>query len=343
MRAAVLMLAHGGPTDLAGVESFLRRVLAPRQPSGTMLARAAERYRAIGGGSPLVTNTLAQARALESYLQREARADLAEALGAPVEVRVLVGMRFTAPWLAESLAEAEAFAGGGPVAAVVMASHQSARATGAYRAEVERSWAAGPAGAARPRRPVLFVEGWHTAPGYVEAVAARAATAWERLRARGVSDEPLLLFTAHSVPVDAAEGDPEYEESLALTAAAVAGLLGVRTWRMGYQSRSERPGTEWLGPDVGEVLEEEAAAGRESVIVAPLGFVAEHLETLYDLDIALAAEADRLGLAMERAGTVQDHPAFIRALAGAVVEGFRSAETGRAAAAPRRTKVGEDR
>lgn len=328
MRVAVLMLAYGGPSDLKGVAPFLGRVLAPREPVPSMVVRARERYRAIGGGSPLVPNTLRQAAALDAYLHVKGgeliRPAWSQGAGSPAakptETRVFVGMRFTEPWLADALEEALVYAGDGVVAAVVMASHQSRGATGAYHAQVERLRSAWKAEGVSHSSEVVFVDGWQRSAGYLEAVAVRVAEARARLAGRGVTGTPWLLFTAHSLPVDPAMGDPEYERDLVETAAAVARTAGGLGWRLGYQSRSERPGVHWLEPEAAAVLAEEAAGGRGPVVVVPLGFVAEHLETLYDLDVALRAEAERVGLPMERAGTVQDHPAFVAALAEAVAD-----------------------
>jgi ferrochelatase len=223
-------------------------------------------------------------------------------------------MRHTAPWVAEGLDEALA-QGDGRVVVVVLASHQSSRATGGYHTDIQEAVEARSKRGESPGS-LAFVSPWHTSVGYLDAVADRVRTALAELPA-GETDSTLVLFSAHSLPLVRGKGDPEYERALFDTARGVMTRLPDHAWRVAYQSRSGRPGTEWLGPGVEDVLAEEAGHGRHRVVVVPLGFVVEHLETLYDLDMALKAESERLGMRMTRAGTVRDHPAFVAALAAA--------------------------
>ena len=310
MKLAVVLLAYGGPAGLGDVEPFLRRVIAPREPTAELLERTCSRYQAIGGGSPLVANTLAQARALQGELEGGHAERLAQAAGGPVQARVFVGMRSSAPLLDTVLPEALSW-GDGRALGLVMASHQSRVATGGYAEAVARVLPGG-------EEAVRLLPPWHLAPGYLDAVADRIREALARLDP-DPRDRAPLLFTAHSLPFRDGEEDVAYEVALKGTIGGVAERLGERPWRLGYQSRSSRPGVSWLGPDTGDVLREMAVAGHRAVAVVPLGFVAEHLETLYDLDLELAGRAGELGIAMARAATVQDHPAFIGTLAQAVV------------------------
>ena len=166
----------------------------------------------------------------------------------------------------------------------------------------------------RPR----VVPPWHTSPAYLRAVADRVEAALETI---GTEESPLdvpVVFTAHSLPLLDGRGDPDYEDALAETVSGVMDLIGARPWRLAYQSASPARGAHWLGPPVEDVLCDLAGNGTRSVVVAPLGFVSEHLETLYDLDIHLAQVAHDLGLTMARARTVHDSPLFIEALAEAV-------------------------
>ncbi len=320
-RAAVLVLAYGGPQSLEGVEPFLERVLAPQSPSPDMLERARERYRAIGGSSPLTENSVAQAAALEERLNGPSRESVSVALGRPTLVRAFLGMRFSEPSIPTAVESALAFSDpDSVVATVILASHQSDGATGGY-VTAARSALAATVGGHRPPSSgerLAFVPQWHTHPRFLDAIAENAAAALEGVHANGDGDT-FVLFTAHSLPIDGRAGHGEYEAALTQTAEGVMRRLGALPWRLAYQSRSGRKGVEWLGPDAGEVLHEEASVGRRRVAVVPLGFVSEHLETLYDLDIALAGEAAALGLGFSRAGTVQDHPGFVTALADSVI------------------------
>lgn len=311
---AVLVLAYGGPRCLDEVEPFLVRVLAPRVPSSAMVERALGRYRSIGGHSPLAENTFAQASALNAYLRGSGATDLVPA-GRPPQVGTFVGMRFTEPSIAYAVEQALDF-GRGRAVAVILASHQSSRATGGYVSDVQAACSA--LADLTPGR-VAFVARWHAAPLFLEAVAERVHEVLPPMTDRG-RHGLLVLFTAHSLPMEGGRRDVDYESALLETARGVMAVVGDLPWRLAYQSRSDRPGVEWLGPDAADVLAEEAATGCREVVVVPLGFVSEHLETLYDLDIALAGRATELGLGFHRARTVQDAPLFIQTLAAVVAQ-----------------------
>lgn len=321
---AVVVLAYGGPKHLDEVKPFLARVLAPRVPSSQMVERALARYRAIGGASPLAENTFAQASALDAYLRGPGAAALTRALagadgmaseGDVPKVGTFVGMRFTEPSISHAVQQALDF-GRGRAVAVILASHQSARATGGYVADVQAACSAlGDLATGRVR----FVARWHAAPLFLEALAERVREVLP-VSDDGERNDLSIVFTAHSLPMEGGERDADYESALLETARGVMALIGRLPWRLAYQSRSDRPGVEWLGPDAADVLAEEAAAGRREVVVVPLGFVSEHLETLYDLDVALAGRATELGMSFRRARTVQDAPRFIEALGAAVTQ-----------------------
>lgn len=314
-QVAVLMLAYGGPASLDHVEPFLRRIMAPREPSKEALARAVDRYRAIGGGSPLVRNTLYQARLLQERLDRVA-ASAFELGGRRVSFEVIPGMRHTEPTIDEAVRRAVEIADK-TVIALIMASHQSERATGAYLRDVAASFDALSPEASSAMEPPIFAQAWHTSPLFLRAVADRV------LEASRVWDQGLegaaVLFTAHSLPLMHDRGDPVYEEGLRATAEGVIDMIGDRRWSLAYQSASAARGGRWLGPRVEDTLHELAVAGFRRVVVTPLGFVSEHLETLYDLDVELAREAREAGVEMVRAGTVHESPDFIEALAQSVV------------------------
>ncbi len=309
-RLAVVLLGYGGPRDLDEVEAFLSRVMAPRRPSAEAVRSAQERYRLIGGGSPLVANSRAQAAALEQELERRL-SETPGLLGAQTETRVFLGMRSSEPFLEEAVREAADW--GGRLRFAVLASHGSEGATGAYRERVAVVLGDG------YDLAQAFVSGWHLAAGYLEAVADRIESA--RADA-GLPETAPVLFTAHSLPFrDGQEEDQVYRTRLEQTVALLAEKLRAVEVRLAFQSAAPRPGVRWMGPFAESVLEELAAAGHTGVVVAPLGFVSEHLETLYDLDIALKERARELGVRFARANTVGTHPRFIAALAEAVLAG----------------------
>lgn len=315
-RVAVLALAYGGPESLEQVEPFLRRIMAPRLPSTATLERAVARYERIGGGSPLLANTREQARLLEERLN--AREAVAGAAGGGRVFRVVMGMRHTAPDVGAALRTAAAEADRS-VVAVVLASHQSERATGGYLRDLTTAFGALPEAERVRLAAPRVVETWHTAPSYLEAVAERVREAVARLVARTRDAAPLVVFTAHSLPLADGAGDPDYERALLETVHGVLPLLPAgQPWVLAYQSAGVARGGEWLGPDVGQEVKRLAAEGVRSMVVMPLGFVSEHLETLFDLDVELAGIASEAGVDMERAGTVQGTDGLVDALVGAV-------------------------
>jgi len=164
---------------------------------------------------------------------------------------------------------------------------------------------------------VIYTESFHAHPGFIDAVADRIREADPEFEASR-SAEGALLFTAHSIPDSAAKASP-YVAQLEESCAAVAARVRPRRWRLVYQSRSGRPTDPWLEPDVCDALAEEKERGTRSVVIAPIGFLSDHMEVLYDLDVEAADAARSLDLRLIRSRTVLDHPRFIRALADAVL------------------------
>ena len=164
---------------------------------------------------------------------------------------------------------------------------------------------------------VVFAPPWGRGPGFIEALVDRAGAALRALPEDGRSWTP-LIFTAHSIPVAMAEASP-YVEDLTEVARAVAAKLDHARWTLAYQSRSGRPEDSWLEPDVNTVLRSLARDGERHAVVVPVGFVCDHVEVLYDLDVEAVETARALGLSLHRAATVGDHPAFIAGLADLVV------------------------
>jgi len=288
MSFGVLLLAHGTPDSLDDMPEYLRLVRGGREPSAELVAEMRRHYAAIGGRSPLTDLTRAQASALASEL----------ADGTPV----FVGMRNWRPFVADALGEA-ARAGVTDLLVVPMAPQYSSLSVGKYVEAVER---------ARPEgMAARFVRSWHDHPGLLEAFAERLRAA----RTRGAWDE--VVFTAHSLPARVvAEGDP-YPDEVAATARGVAGRAGLARYRRAYQSAG-RTAEPWLGPSLEEVLSELAGAGARQVLAAPIGFVCDHTEVLFDIDVQARAAARGLGLSLGRTESLNTSPSFIRALAEVV-------------------------
>jgi len=297
---AVLLIAFGGPTAPAEIRPFLERVARGRRIPTERLEEVAHHYeRMPGGRSPLHERTLAQAHALAATLERAGRA-----------LPVFVGMRNWHPFLHDTLAE--------------MAGRGVTRALGIIRSSLrtEASWDryVGDVAEARARTPgapeIVFAPAWSAHPGFLDAVADRARHAFQEVP-EGERRWTPLVFTAHSLPVSMADTSP-YVSDLTAAASAVAARLEHPRWSLAYQSRSGPPADRWLEPDILDVLKSLAGDGERHVVVVPIGFVCDHVEVLYDLDVQAAAAARALGLAWHRAGAVNDHPAFIGMLADLV-------------------------
>jgi ferrochelatase len=284
---AVLVMAYGGPGSLEEVEPYLRDVRGGRPTSPEFAAEVKARYAAIGGRSPIRELTEAQARALGKALGRA--------------WPVYVGMRHWHPYIKETVDRIVAD-GHARVVALVLAPHYSAMSIGAYERKLVE--------AAGGRLELALVQRWGAHPQFLEAVAGRVRRALQRFPAgRAVQ----VIFTAHSLPERIlATGDP-YPDELQASAAAVGELVGLGTWRFAYQSAGATA-EPWLGPEAGAVVTELAARGHRDVLIVPIGFVCDHVEILYDVDVAYRALADRLGVRLERTESLNDEPLFIAAL-----------------------------
>jgi ferrochelatase len=267
---------------------YLTRVRGGRPPGPELLEEMRRNYAAIGGRSPLTDLTRAQAESLRAELGAGAR--------------VYVGMRNWKPLIADALAAAAAD-GVTDVVAVPMAPQYSTLSVGKYEEAVRQATPSG--------LRVRFVAGWHDHPGLLAAFAEKVD---EALRS---APSAAVVFTAHSLPVRAVrEGDP-YAAQVARTAAGVAARAGVPAYRVAYQSAGRTP-EPWLGPSLEETLDEVAREGVTRVVVAPIGFVCDHTEILFDIDVAAAEAARRRGMALSRTASLNTSPTFIRALADVV-------------------------
>lgn len=286
----LVVMAYGTPASLDDVEAYYTHIRHGRPPSPEQLADLVARYEAIGGTSPLRQVTEAQARRL------------AGALGDGWEVAL--GQKHAAPFIEDAVADLAA-RGVGRVVGVVLAPHYSRASVGEY---LDRLRAA----AGEHGLPVAAVERWHDLPELVDLLAGAVREGLARLPAR-----TKVLFTAHSLPERVLAGDP-YPDELHRSAAAVALAAGLDRWTgwgLAWQSAAATP-EPWRGPDVLEVLDDLAETGRaDGVLVCPHGFVADHLEVLYDLDVAAAERAASLGLAYGRTRSVNDDPTVLGALA----------------------------
>lgn len=299
----ILLMAYGGPDSLDDVEPYLLDIRGGRPTPPELVEEIKERYALIGGRSPLLEITRQQAEALETHLNREGEA----------RYRAYVGMRHWQPRIKEAVAH---MAGDGieRAVALVMAPHYSRMSTGAYFERLDE--------AIRElgvNITVTRVESWHDHPHLIAALTEKASQALARLTGDGANTWPMVIFTAHSLPTRILDwGDP-YDDQLRETATLLARQLNLPAdrWLFCYQSagRSSEP---WLGPQIEEVIVELATAGEKHLLVVPIGFVCDHVEVLYDIDIESRQLAAAHGARLERSESLNVSPAFIAALADLV-------------------------
>jgi ferrochelatase len=284
-------MAYGTPATPADVEAYYTHVRRGRPPAPEQLDDLRRRYGAIGGTSPLLERTRAQVRGV------------ARALGDGY--RVTLGMKHAPPFVEDAVRDLEA-SGVQLIVGLVLAPHYSALSVGEY---LERAKATAGRGTA-----MRFVESWHLETGYLDLLVSYARDALDTLPAGST-----LLVTAHSLPARVLELRDPYPAQVRETAAALAARLGHDPWRVAWQSAGRTPDP-WLTPDLLSVLRDLAGERAPGVAVCPAGFVSDHLEILYDLDVEAAALARDLGLPFERTRMPNDDAAFCAALARVVRE-----------------------
>ena len=296
MSIGVLVMAHGTPSSPEGIAPFYTRIRRGRPPDDAQLAELEARYRAIGGASPLSERTSAQVGALRRTL--DARA--------PGRFTVAFGAKHTEPFIEEAAASLAA-SGAERVLGLVLTPHGSSMGSREYQ---DRA-----AAALVPRHiPFVALGPWYSEPALVALLATRVREACAAMPGRVV-----VFFTAHSLPARVREAGDSYPEQVAESARLVAAAAGVEEWGVAWQSAGRTP-EPWLGPDVrDEVRRVAAAGGTDAVVVCPVGFVADHLEVLYDLDVELAAVAAEAGVAYARTRSLNDDRAFVDVLADVVL------------------------
>jgi ferrochelatase len=293
---SILLIGFGGPTQPSEIRPFLQNVVRGRNVPPERLEEVAHHYEAIGGRSPYNELTFRQAEALQAQLQ---------AMGPPLPV--YVGMRNWDPYLKDTIRRMNQDNVRQAVG-VVLAPHRSPTSWERYQLDVQRAREENGNGP-----EVTYLEPWHRHPLFLEAMAQRIEEASGYRRGAwpaGVS----VLFTVHSIPVSMAQTS-RYAEEIAESSAGIAALLGVGGWSVAYQSRSGDGRTPWLEPDVNEVIREQGAWGVKEMVLAPVGFLCDHVEVLFDLDVEARQTAAEAGLTLHRAGTAGDHPCFIEMLA----------------------------
>lgn len=300
MTIAVLLMAYGSPRTPGEVEPYFTDIRGGRRPSPEALEVLMDRYARIGGKSPLNEITAEQAKKLQAHL-RESR---------PGDFQVFTGMKHWHPFIADAV-ERISEAGIGKVIGLVLAPHFSRKSVGEYEARILKA-----RDAAGATFDLEMVKSWYDEPAFVNLVAANLK---ETLRGWDTADPgTCVFFTAHSIPARiVAEGDP-YADQLSESAKVFAEAAGISNFSTGWQSES-RTGEPWLGPDILVRLSSFAEEGGRRALIAPVGFVADHLEVLYDVDVECAERARELGIELRRIPSPNADPRFIEALANIAI------------------------
>ena len=288
----LLVMAYGGPANLDEVEPYLLDVRGYRPTAPEIIHEVRERYRQIGGRSPILEQTREQAAALEAALNKNVQ-----------QFKAFVGMRHWHPYIKDTLTEMQA-QGIQQTVGLVMAPHYSRMSIEAYFKKI---------GEAESPVEIAPIKDWHLLSGYLDALVSRVCATLERFPADVRSQVP-VIFSAHSLPERILEWNDPYPEQLRETVEAVMQRLGDQPHDFAFQSAaiSNEP---WLGPDVSVLIKRYAEQGQKNIISCPIGFVCEHVEVLYDIDIVYQKLATSLGVRLERIEMVHTAPQMISGLA----------------------------
>ena len=302
-RQGVLLMAYGTPRSLDEVEPYYRDIRGGRTPSPEAVAALTERYRSVGGKTPLLEITERVAGKLEARLNQRCADD---------PWRVYVGMKHWHPYIAETM-DRIAADGIEELVGLPLAPHYSMLSIAGYEKLVRQAL-----DRLSEPPPTRFIQSWHASPGFVDLIARRIGEALREIDAEPAEVE--VVFSAHSLPARIVNSGDPYPDELMQSAAAVARAAGVQSWRFAYQSAGKTP-TPWLGPDILEAIEVIASEGRTQILSVPFGFVCDHLEILYDIDIEAMAKAAELGVKLARIEMPNDDPAFVEVLHDLVMSG----------------------
>jgi protoporphyrin/coproporphyrin ferrochelatase len=287
-RIAVLLMAYGGPGSLDEVEPYLLDVRGGRPTSPQFVQEIKDRYARIGGRSPIRELTEAQAAGAQRTLGER--------------FAVYVGMRHWHPYIRDTVERIVA-AGQRRAVGIVLAPHYSAMSVGAYQKQL--------LDAAAGRLETALVRSWGAHPKFLDLVAERVTQALQRFPSpRNVQ----VLFTAHSLPERILASGDQYPTELRASAAAVAQRVGLAAWHFAFQSAGATP-EPWLGPEAGALMTDLAGQGHRAFLIVPIGFVCDHVEVLYDIDVVYRALAERLGVHLERTTSLNDDPLLVATLA----------------------------
>jgi len=301
-KVAILLMAYGTPENESDIEPYLADIRRGRPVSQEFIQELKQRYRRIGGRSPLLDITKAQASALERILHEQGFSS----------ARTYIGMKHWHPYIKEVVPEILRN-GHERMIALTLAPHFSNMSIGGYKVALEEAL-----GRDSPIK-TTFIESWHHSPLYHKAVAEKIKKALSNFYSQNVH----VIFTAHSLPERILKMKDPYPEQLNASCAAVAKIVGLEKWMFAYQSAGETS-EKWLGPDLLEALHEiSGKTDNAQVLVVPIGFVADHLEILFDIDVEAQEYARKLKITLNRTESMNATPTFIAALADVVGKQIR--------------------
>ncbi len=300
----VVLMTYGSPATLDDIPVYLKNVRGGRDPDEALITEFRRRY-ALIGGSPLLRITNEQAAALEEELNRQHDGR---------SYRVVAGMRFFPPLVPDVVPDAAA--GAAQLVGIIMSPQYSPIIMSGYVRMLQQAVA----DLHRDDLKLKIAEDWHMQPFFLQALAERVQQALDRFPPEVRARVPVLL-TAHSMPRRVIENEPDYIDHLKETAAEIARMIGLPAdrWMFCYQSAGHTP-EEWLKPDFADVMPELKAAGYQHVLIAPVQFLADHLEILYDIEIGAREQAEAAGIEFARIESLNTSPLFIKALAAVVQE-----------------------
>jgi ferrochelatase len=302
---AILLIAFGGPSRAEEIRPFLGRVAQGVAIPPNRLEEVAHHYEAVGGKSPLNEITFRQANALSNVLTGR--------------LPVYVGMRNASPFFNETLKQM-ADDGIRRALGFILSSHRSEASWERYQQNIADARLQ--LGTTSPQ--VDYCSGWHDHPLFIQSWVERIQEVLQKIVSHGRQSPP-LIFTAHSLPKAMAARSP-YVEQLETSARLIADKLKLQRWSLAYQSRSGKPSDPWLEPDISQAFRDCAANGEKQIIVAPIGFVCDHVEVLYDLDIEAKQIAADLGLDLSRVSCPNDHPTFVGMMADVIENHIKQIE-----------------
>ncbi len=299
MKIGVLVMAYGTPATPEDVEIYYTRIRHGHAPTPELLADLQRRYNAIGGTSPLAERTAAQVDAIRDQIEKIA----------PGQFEVRFGSKYQPPLL-EEIAESFKTDGYTKVVGLVLAPHSSSMSTTQYFTRAKAALGDG----------VEFIEigEWYDAPGFLELIAQRVTEALSKVPAERLATTE-VLFSAHSLPEKILANGDNYPDQLRDSAVKAAKIAGIEKWDIAWQSAG-RTADPWIGPDILDVLRQKTAAGVTDIVSCPIGFVSDHLEVLFDIDIEAQGVAKEIGLNLVRTESLNADTAFMAVLAKLVVE-----------------------